>query len=275
VARLTIGEAAARLHAAPSTIRSWEHRLGYPTPARSTAGHRLYDEAEIDLLGDALRRGLTISSAIREIRQETGSHDATSLSRTLAALDFDRCDELLEAAIALRGLGRAFDETVLAAVEELLAAEDDVGMAALAVQWTQDRACWARRRAAGPVRHTVVIVDGSAGASATRAARHILQLQLALRSAQALTLLVPESADHVALGKRVAADAIVFVGTPSPTPPHDGEPAPAPMAGFRLDTTAPRDGVESLPPQPRLAAEQLLRPRRRSERPTASSHCAR
>ncbi len=273
MARLTIGEAAARLHAAPSTIRSWEQRLGYPRPARSTSGRRLYDEAEIDLLGDALRRGLTISSAIREIREVTGSHDTTSLSRTLAALDFDRCDELLEAAIALRGVGRAFDETVLAAVEDLLASGDDVGLAALALQWTQDRACWARRRAAGPVRQTVVIVDGSASASATRAARHILQLQLALRSAQALTLLVSESADHVALGRRVAADAIVFVGTLAPVPRPDDEPGPA-LAGFRLDPTTPLTGVETLPPQPRLAADQLLRPRARSQRAAAPAHCA-
>lgn len=74
--RLTIGEAAALLHASPSTIRSWEQRLGYPTPIRSESGRRLYAEAEIALLCDALARGLSISSAIRQIRHETGAHDA-------------------------------------------------------------------------------------------------------------------------------------------------------------------------------------------------------
>lgn len=42
---LTIGEAATRLHTTPSTIRSWEQRLGYPMPARSHSGRRLYDES--------------------------------------------------------------------------------------------------------------------------------------------------------------------------------------------------------------------------------------
>src|ERR1044072_2750187 len=73
MSKLTIGEAAALLHTAPSTIRSWEQRLGYPTPDRSTSGRRLYDEHEIALLADALRRGLSISSAIRQVRVETGS----------------------------------------------------------------------------------------------------------------------------------------------------------------------------------------------------------
>src|ERR1044072_4807503 len=118
MSKLTIGEAAAVLHTTPGTIRSWEQRLGYPTPDRSTSGRRLYDEHEIALLADALRRGLSISSAIRQVRVETGSHDAL-LRQALAKVDIATCDALLEAAIALRGVSRAFDETVLRAVEEM------------------------------------------------------------------------------------------------------------------------------------------------------------
>lgn len=190
VPTLTTGEAAALLHIAPSTIRSWEQRLGYPTPVRSTSGRRIYDEAEIALLSDALRRGLSISSAIRKIREETGSHEVL-LRRALADLDLDACDALLEAAIGLRGISRAFDETVLVAVEGLVADDHDAGVAALAVEWAKDRACWGRRQAATPMRDTVVIVDGSCDGSVARVASCILQLQLTLRSAQTHSLLGP------------------------------------------------------------------------------------
>lgn len=273
MARLTIGEAAALLHAAPSTIRSWEQRLGYPRPARSTSGRRLYEEAEIALLSDALRRGLSISSAIREIRKETGSHD-TLLERALAALDFETCDALLEAAIALRGVSRAFDETVMTAVEALVSAEEDVGVAALAVQWTQDRACWARRCAVASVRHTVVIVDGSPHASATRAACYVLQLQLALRCAQSLTLLGSESAAHRSVSRRLDAHAIVFVGAPPPSAYRGGGNGilAARLAGFRTDAELLHPSVELLASQPRSAADQLLAPSQQQQDWSARGH---
>jgi DNA-binding transcriptional MerR regulator len=254
VARLTIGEAAARLHTAPSTIRSWEQRLGYPTPVRTTSGRRLYDDAEIALLSDALRRGLSISSAIREIQEETG-HQGTLLRRALAALDFERCDALLEAAIALRGISRAFDEVVLGAVEGVVATGDDVGVA---VQWTQDRACWARRRACVRTTYTVVMVDGSPHASSTRAACYVLQLQLALRSVQTLTLLGPESSAQRSVSRRLDADCVVFAGNPPPCAYRGTGILAARLAGFRTEGDMLHASVEVLPSQPRAAAEQVL-----------------
>lgn len=260
MAKLTIGEAAARLHTAPSTIRSWEQRLGYPTPVRTTSGRRLYDDAEIALLSDALHSGLSISSAIREIREETGTHDVL-LRQALSALDFERCDTLLEAAIALRGVSRAFEEAVLPAVEEVVANEEDPGVAALAVQWTQDRACWARRRAGAPPLHTVVIVDGSVHASATRAASYVLQLQLALRAVQTMTLFGPESAAHRSVSQRLSAHSTVFVGPPPPSAYRGNGIVAARIAGFRTDAEMLHRNVEVLASQPRAAAEQLLGPR--------------
>lgn len=257
VTRLTIGEVAARLHTAPSTIRSWEQRLGYPRPVRSTSGRRLYDDAEIALLGDALGRGLSISSAIREIHAQTGLHEDL-MRQALAALDFDACDELLEAAIAMRGVSRAFDETVLAAVETLATTAPQPGVTSLAVGWTHDRACWGRRQAGVAARCTVVVVDGSVEGSATRAASCVLQLQLSLRSARPQTLVGTETAAHRSVARRLHAYSIVFVGTPPPSACRGSAILPSRVASFRADAVLLHPAIETLPCQPRLAAEHVL-----------------
>lgn len=263
MATLTIGEVAALLHTTPSTIRSWEHRLGFPTSVRSTSGRRLYEEAEIALLADALRRGLSISSAIRQIHKETGSHEAL-LRRALSQLDLNACDSLLESAIALRGVSRAFDETVLKAVEALTEADHSVDVAALAIEWMKDHACWGRRHASAPTLHAIVIADGSPEISATRAASCILQLQLALRSARTHTLLGPAISGYHSVARRLNADAIVFVGSPPPSAYRGNGIVSARLAGFRTEAELLHPRVETLPSQPRLAADQLLAPHKQA-----------
>lgn len=255
MSKLTIGEAAAVLHTAPSTIRSWEQRLGYPTPDRSSSGRRLYDEDEIALLADALRRGLSISSAIRQIREETGSHE-TLLHQSLSDIDVAACDALLEAAIALRGVSRAFDETVLTVIESM--ASDDVpGVMGLAVQWACDRACWARRQAVTTPRHDVVVVDGSGDGTATRAACCVLQLQLTLWSARTHVLHGAAGSDWRAVARRLDAGAVVFVGAPPVRALGESGVYAAPVAVFRGEGEPPRPHLLALPPTPRVAAEHL------------------
>ena len=46
----TIKQAAARTGLTIPTIRAWERRYGVVSPARTTAGYRLYDEAAIERL---------------------------------------------------------------------------------------------------------------------------------------------------------------------------------------------------------------------------------
>ncbi|MGH2941692.1 MAG: MerR family DNA-binding transcriptional regulator [Solirubrobacteraceae bacterium] len=256
MAMLTIGEAAAIVHTSPNTIRSWEQRYGYPMSVRSSSGRRLYDEAEIGLLGDALRRGLRISCAIRHVRQETGSYKAL-LQEALSKLDVGASDALLEAAIALRGASRAFDEIVLAAVEGLVAAGHDSGVIALAVAWTHDRACWSRRQTATAVSHTVVMVDGSAEGTVTRAASCILELQLALRSMRVHPLRGPATGTVGSVARKVGARAIVFVGPLPPSAYRHPSSVPAHLNGCRTEAALPPT-IELLPSQPRLAAEDLL-----------------
>jgi len=42
--------AAELLGVSPSTLRSWERRLGYPRPRRTPGNHRQYDLTEVETL---------------------------------------------------------------------------------------------------------------------------------------------------------------------------------------------------------------------------------
>jgi len=256
VSLLTIGEAAARLHTTPSTIRSWEQRLGYPTPGRSHSGRRLYDEAEIELLGDALSRGLTISSAIRHIQEQTASH-TTPLAQALAELRFERCDQLLEAAISLRGVCRAFDEVVMEAVDELSAQSDDAGVKALAVGWAKDRARWHRRLATTPARANVVMADSSNELSPLRVASEVLALQLRMRGLDVRPLVGAAISEFRSIAELVGAEAVIFVGRPRDAIDRRPIAAPTVTASFHADPVLMRTTTLRLSPEPRLAADEL------------------
>jgi DNA-binding transcriptional MerR regulator len=254
---LTIGEAATRLHTTPSTIRSWEQRLGYPVPTRSPSGRRLYDEREVALLGDALSRGLSISSAIRQVREETGAH-ADLLQRALAELRFAACDRLLEAAIAVRGVGRALDEIVMEALDDLLADSDQPGVNALAIGWVKDRALWYRRLATAPVQSAVVVADSSDEVSGLRAASDMLQLQLRMRGFSTHTLVDSAVVEYRAVAELVGASAIVFVGGPPATVGRSPVAGTALTAVFRGEGARAHGGTPlRLSPLPRVAADEL------------------
>src|SRR5579864_5572455 len=53
-ALLEIGAVARQLGVAPSTLRTWERRYRIVIPHRGEQGQRLYDGAQIDLLGRIL-----------------------------------------------------------------------------------------------------------------------------------------------------------------------------------------------------------------------------
>ena len=61
--------AAEMLGVSPSTLRTWERRLGYPQPRRTEGNHRHYELAEIEALRDALRETNNISSAVEVARR--------------------------------------------------------------------------------------------------------------------------------------------------------------------------------------------------------------
>jgi DNA-binding transcriptional MerR regulator len=112
--------AATMLGVTPNTLRTWEHRFGYPTPQRTEGGHRQFELAEIEALRQALRETHNISSAIsiaRERGASVGSPDV--LCAALREFDHERADRLLEESLAVRSVERTVQATLLASVRSL------------------------------------------------------------------------------------------------------------------------------------------------------------
>jgi MerR family transcriptional regulator, light-induced transcriptional regulator len=68
-AGLTIGDLAHRTGLAPATLRAWETRFGFPRPRRLSSGHRRYDEHDVALVAQVVRRkdaGVRLENAISE-----------------------------------------------------------------------------------------------------------------------------------------------------------------------------------------------------------------
>ncbi|MDQ3722001.1 MAG: MerR family DNA-binding transcriptional regulator [Actinomycetota bacterium] len=85
---LKTSEAAALLNVSSNTLRAWERRFGYPEPQRSAGGHRLYAHGEVAALRDALRQGLSISSAVSRAREalSTDTYPTAPSARTAGLL---------------------------------------------------------------------------------------------------------------------------------------------------------------------------------------------
>jgi MerR family transcriptional regulator, light-induced transcriptional regulator len=65
--QLTIGDLVARTGVSEGTLRMWERRHGFPSPARLPSGHRRYSEADATLVLQVVREraaGLSLPSAI-------------------------------------------------------------------------------------------------------------------------------------------------------------------------------------------------------------------
>lgn len=64
---MRIGELARRSGVGVSTLRAWERRFGFLTPERTSAGHRLYSETDLERVATAVQLlgdGLTLPAAI-------------------------------------------------------------------------------------------------------------------------------------------------------------------------------------------------------------------
>jgi MerR family transcriptional regulator, light-induced transcriptional regulator len=112
--------AAAMLGVSPNTLRSWERRLGYPSPRRSEGGHRQFELAEVEALRQAFAETHNISSAISIARGRAASVGSPNgLRAALEAFDSERADRLLEESLAVRSAERTVQSTLLAAVQSL------------------------------------------------------------------------------------------------------------------------------------------------------------
>jgi DICT domain-containing protein len=73
----TIGTVAERTGTTVALLRAWEQRYGFPRPARSSSGHRRYNERHVDQIRQVLRdraAGLSLEAAVQRL-----SADETSI----------------------------------------------------------------------------------------------------------------------------------------------------------------------------------------------------
>jgi len=178
------------LGVSPSTLRTWERRLGYPQPRRTDGNHRHYDLREIETLRDALRETNNISSAIEVARRR--GRGPSSPARLLAA--FDRFDEAgadreLEESLAVRTLERSLEEVLLPALDSALARSNGEAELEYACRWASGWLHGARRLAPPASRpQGILLLDSDAGLGLEGV--HAQALELCLRRAGFRVLLL-------------------------------------------------------------------------------------
>jgi len=116
VKKLAIKDLAEQTGVAAGTIRMWEQRYGFPEPARTPAGYRVYTEQDVV----ALRRvvayrsgGLSVPAALERARSLEGETDRPSIFAALAAGDAPVRPQKLRRA-TLIALSRAIEEEAMA-----------------------------------------------------------------------------------------------------------------------------------------------------------------
>lgn len=178
------------LGVSPSTLRTWERRLGYPQPRRTTGNHRQYELDQIEALRQALRETSNISSAV-ELAQRRG-RGPTSPARLLAAFDrFDEpaADRELEESLAVRTLERTLDEVLLPALETAASRPARDAELEYACRWATGWLHAARRLApAASRREGVLLLDS--GPPLGLEAVYAQSLELCLRRAGLRVLLL-------------------------------------------------------------------------------------
>jgi DICT domain-containing protein len=84
---LAIKEVAERTGIAAATIRVWEQRYGFPEPARTSSGYRVYTDEDVEVLRrvSSLRsEGLSVPAALERARASAGASDRPSIFGAIA-----------------------------------------------------------------------------------------------------------------------------------------------------------------------------------------------
>ncbi|MEA2142364.1 MAG: MerR family transcriptional regulator, light-induced transcriptional regulator [Solirubrobacteraceae bacterium] len=221
---LRTSEAATLLSVSPTTLRTWERRFGYPRPRRSDGRHRLYTHGEIAALGNALRDGLSIQSAISRVRESLGG-DTDTLIDALIALDGTGADLAMESALALRTFDRCVEDVLLRGLDELAGQTGEASATwALAARWADG---WLRRaqRLAPPPHGRLTVMLGDAGCGdidGDLLALRALQLFCDRGGMRVVALPVGCVAGLRSVSETLAPDAIVIAGS---GPTHERAPA--------------------------------------------------
>ncbi len=208
--------AAVMLGVSPNTLRSWERRFGYPSPERTSGGHRQYALAEVEALKQAFEETQNVSSAISIARQRgAGPPSSNRLGLALARFDEEKASRLLEESLAIRSLERTVQEVLLPAVAELQQEEPGSPEHGFAWRFATD---WlsALRRVAPSATRTEGVLLFDATASGDQAALQVQALELLLRRAGLRTLTLTAATEPSRLGRALRAlqpNALVLGGT--------------------------------------------------------------
>jgi len=261
--------AAEILGVSPSTLRSWERRLGYPRPRRTDGNHRQYELEELESLREALRETGNISSAV-DVAKRRGK-GLPSPARLLSS--FDRFDESaanreLEQSLAVRSVERTVEEVLLPALEMAARRPNHVAELEHACRWATGWLHSARRLAAPATRPQGVLLLDS-GTALDPESVHTQALELALRRAGLRVLVLSAGLPADRFGRAIRAlspSALVMCGSGASldvTGPalrraraQAGESKLLSYRAARL--VSGRDGVPQLPDAPGAATTALL-----------------
>lgn len=214
VRTLKTSEAAQMLNVSPNTLRAWERRFGYPKPARTAGQHRMYTFGEVAALRDALKEGLSISSAVSRA-QESLQADTQMLTGALNAYELTRADAAMAAALALRTVDRAVEEVLLPSLVELaLQHGEDSAPWSFSAQWAEDWLRRAQRMTPPPTRRMGILIGDATGGQIDLQDLHLRALELFLARAGARIITLPVSGVS-GLGEALAAfrpDLVVVAG---------------------------------------------------------------
>ncbi|HYV15546.1 MAG TPA: MerR family transcriptional regulator [Conexibacter sp.] len=207
--------AAVMLGVSPNTLRSWERRFGYPSPGRTSGGHRQFELSEIEALRQAFEETQNISSAIALARQRgAGPPSSGRLGAAFARFDEEKANLLLEESLALRSLERTVEDVLLPALAELHA--DAAGAGEYEFAWRY-AAGWlsALRRVTPPATRVEGVLLFDASIPCDLDGVHVQALELMLRRAGLRTLVLTASIEPARLGRALRAlrpDALVLGG---------------------------------------------------------------
>ena len=124
---MAISEASKLLGIPVPTIRSWERRYGFPSPARTDGKHRRYSLDEISTLRavrDEITRGHPAREAVAMVRSGAAAGDRRSeyldrFTESAAVLDPDGVRRALDTATEIVGVERAIIEVALPGMREM------------------------------------------------------------------------------------------------------------------------------------------------------------
>ncbi|MDX6636532.1 MAG: MerR family transcriptional regulator, light-induced transcriptional regulator [Solirubrobacterales bacterium] len=182
--------AAELLGVSPSTLRTWERRLGFPHPSRTPGNHRQYDLVEVEALREALGQTGNISSAVAIARARgRGPTSPARLLRSFHNFDDAAADRELEESLAMRSLERTVTEVLLPALEMATQQPSQEAELEHACRWATG---WLHgaRRLAPPATRTEGVLLLDSGSPLGLEAIYVQALELFLRRAGLRVLLL-------------------------------------------------------------------------------------